>query len=197
MLKKIAVLQLAMLMSISLVACGDNKPDEKSAPSKVQMTIQIENGRYVDITGLSVTSDTRVNATEELENPEAVGVSSILTGDYEGTLRSGDYITIELETDDPKFYATSDESTENKEGVQKFVFNVMDTNGTNKNFRDIELKDGAYYIITNDEIKMFDNAEDGQNSELSLYGNYIKNSQGASEQSSESEEVNTDTNTES
>lgn len=186
-----AILQLVMLMQIGLSACGKEEIVEEPKPDKEQMTIQIENGRYVNITGLSITSDTRVSANEEISNPEAVGVSSILTGDYEGTLHSGDYITIELEVDDPRFYASTDEQTGEEKGVQKFVFNVMDTNGATKNFRGIELKDGAYYIITAKDVLMFDSAKDGQASEYSIYGNHINDKQ--SIENGESTETITET----
>ena len=174
MYKKIAAIQLALTLALSLVACGEEEVVEKPTASDVEMTIQIENGRYVNITGLSITSDTRVDEDEQINKPENTGVSSVL-GDiveYETTLHSGDVLTVQLSTPDPNFYKETDDSG-NVTGVQKFVFTVIDNNGNAQVYNDIELMDGAYYIITSDGVYTFDNESDAHSSGYSLYGNYI------------------------
>lgn len=148
-LKKISCIAVGCAMALSLVACGKEEVQEKPEASSVQMTISIINDRDVDITGLSIYSDTRVDADEQTNAPENTGVSSLLNeGDV---LTPGDTAKVTLTVDDPMFNATQDENG-NTVGEQKFVISVTDVNGNTENYSGVSLTDGATFTISNSGI---------------------------------------------
>ena len=77
-------------------------------------------------------------------NPENNGVKSLL-GDDE--LKHGDVAEISLTIDDPNFHAVENGNGEIV-GVQKFKIIATDRNGGVRTYNEIELKDGAWYVIT-------------------------------------------------
>lgn len=148
-LKKITCIAVGCVMALSLVACGKEEVQEKPEASSVQMTISIINDRDVDITGLSIYSDSRVDADEQTNAPENTGVSSLLNeGDV---LTPGDTAKVTLTVDDPMFNATQDENG-NTVGEQKFVISVTDVNGNTESYNDISLSDGATFTISDNGI---------------------------------------------
>ena len=144
-LKKMALVTVGCALALSLVACGKEEVQEKPEAQPIQMTVSIINDRDVDITGLSIYSDARVDANEQTTNPENAGVSSLLKdGDV---LTPGDTAKVTLTVDDPMFNATEDESGATV-GEQKFAVDVVDINGNVNTYTGISLSDGATFTIS-------------------------------------------------
>lgn len=144
-LKKMALVTVGCALALSLVACGNEEVQEKPEAQSIQMTVSIINDRDVDITGVSIYSDARVDANEQTTNPENAGVSSLLKdGDV---LTPGDTIKVTLTVDDPMFNATEDESGATV-GEQKFAVDVVDINGNVNTYTGISLSDGATFTIS-------------------------------------------------
>lgn len=144
-LKKMALVTIGCALALSLVACGQEEVQEKPEAQSIQMTVSIINDRDVDITGVSIYSDARVDANEQTTNPENAGVSSLLKdGDV---LTPGDTVKVTLTVDDPMFNATEDESGATV-GEQKFAFDVVDINGNVNTYTGISLSDGATFTIS-------------------------------------------------
>lgn len=144
-LKKMALVTVGCALALSLVACGKEEVQEKPEAQSIQMTVSIINDRDVDITGLSIYSDARVDANEQTTNPENAGVSSLLKdGDV---LTPGDTVKVTLTVDDPMFNATEDESGATV-GEQKFAVDVVDINGNVNTYTGISLSDGATFTIS-------------------------------------------------
>lgn len=144
-LKKMALVTVGCALALSLVACGKEEVQEKPEAQSIQMTVSIINDRDVDITGVSLYSDARVDANEQTTNPENAGVSSLLKdGDV---LTPGDTVKITLTVDDPMFNATEDESGATV-GEQKFAVDVVDINGNVNTYTGISLSDGATFTIS-------------------------------------------------
>lgn len=144
-LKKMALVTVGCALVLSLVACGKEEVQEKPEAQPIQMTVSIINDRDVDITGLSIYSDARVDANEQTTNPENAGVSSLLKdGDV---LTPGDTAKVTLTVDDPMFNATEDESGATV-GEQKFAVDVVDINGNVNTYTGISLSDGATFTIS-------------------------------------------------
>lgn len=144
-LKKMALVTVGCALVLSLVACGKEEVQEKPEAQPIQMTVSIINNRDVDITGLSIYSDARVDANEQTTNPENAGVSSLLKdGDV---LTPGDTAKVTLTVDDPMFNATEDESGATV-GEQKFAVDVVDINGNVNTYTGISLSDGATFTIS-------------------------------------------------
>lgn len=143
-LKKMALVTVGCALALSLVACGE-EVQEKPEAQPIQMTVSIINDRDVDITGVSIYSDARVDANEQTTNPENAGVSSLLKdGDV---LTPGDTVKVTLTVDDPMFNATEDESGATV-GEQKFAVDVVDINGNVNTYTGISLSDGATFTIS-------------------------------------------------
>lgn len=144
-LKKMALVTVGCALALSLVACGEEEVQEKPEAQSIQMTVSIINDRDVDITGVSIYSDARVDANEQTTNPENAGVSSLLKdGDV---LTPGDTVKVNLTVDDPMFNATEDESGATV-GEQKFAVDVVDINGNVNTYTGISLSDGATFTIS-------------------------------------------------
>lgn len=144
-LKKMALVTVGCALALSLVACGNEEVQEKPEAQPIQMTVSIINDRDVDITGVSIYSDARVDANEQTTNPENAGVSSLLKdGDV---LTPGDTVKVTLTVDDPMFNATEDESGATV-GEQKFAVDVVDINGNVNTYTGISLSDGATFTIS-------------------------------------------------
>ena len=144
-LKKMALVTVGCALALSLVACGEEEVQEKPEAQPIQMTVSIINDRDVDITGVSIYSDARVDANEQTTNPENAGVSSLLKdGDV---LSHGDTVKVTLTVDDPMFNATEDESGATV-GEQKFAVDVVDINGNVNTYTEISLSDGATFTIS-------------------------------------------------
>lgn len=144
-LKKMALVTVGCALALSLVACGEEEVQEKPEAQSIQMTVSIINDRDVDITGVSIYSDARVDANEQTTNPENAGVSSLLKdGDV---LTPGDTVKVTLTVDDPMFNATEDESGATV-GEQKFAVDVVDINGNVNTYTGISLSDGATFTIS-------------------------------------------------
>lgn len=144
-LKKMALVTVGCALALSLVACGTEEVQEKPEAQSIQMTVSIINDRDVDITGVSIYSDARVDANEQTTNPENAGVSSLLKdGDV---LTPGDTVKVTLTVDDPMFNATEDESGATV-GEQKFAVDVVDINGNVNTYTGISLSDGATFTIS-------------------------------------------------
>lgn len=144
-LKKMALVTVGCALALSLVACGKEEVQEKPEAQPIQMTVSIINDRDVDITGVSIYSDARVDANEQTTNPENAGVSSLLKdGDV---LTPGDTVKVTLTVDDPMFNATEDESGATV-GEQKFAVDVVDINGNVNTYTGISLSDGATFTIS-------------------------------------------------
>ena len=144
-LKKMALVTVGCALALSLVACGNEEVQEKPEAQSIQMTVSIINDRDVDITGVSIYSDARVDANEQTTNPENAGVSSLLKdGDV---LTPGDTVKVTLTVDDPMFNATEDESGATV-GEQKFAVDVVDINGNFNTYTGISLSDGATFTIS-------------------------------------------------
>lgn len=144
-LKKMALVTVGCALALSLVACGEEEVQEKPEAQSIQMTVSIINDRDVDITGVSIYSDARVDANEQTTNPENAGVSSLLKdGDV---LTPGDTVKVTLTVDDPMFNATEDESGATV-GEQKFAVDVVDINGNVNTYTEISLSDGATFTIS-------------------------------------------------
>lgn len=144
-LKKMALVTVGCALALSLVACGKEEVQEKPEAQSIQMTVSIINDRDVDITGVSIYSDARVDANEQTTNPENAGVSSLLKdGDV---LTPGDTVKVTLTVDDPMFNATEDESGATV-GEQKFAVDVVDINGNVNTYTGISLSDGATFTIS-------------------------------------------------
>lgn len=144
-LKKMALVTVGCALALSLVACGKEEVQEKPEAQSIQMTVSIINDRDVDITGLSIYSDARVDANEQTTNPENAGVSSLLKdGDV---LTPGDTAKVTLTVDDPMFNATEDENGATV-GEQKFAVDVVDINGNVNTYTGISLSDGATFTIS-------------------------------------------------
>ena len=144
-LKKMALVTVGCALALSLVACGEEEVQEKPEAQSIQMTVSIINDRDVDITGVSIYSDARVDANEQTTNPENAGVSSLLKdGDV---LTPGDTVKVTLTVDDPMFNATEDESGVTV-GEQKFAVDVVDINGNVNTYTEISLSDGATFTIS-------------------------------------------------
>lgn len=144
-LKKMALVTVGCALALSLVACGEEEVQEKPEAQPIQMTVSIINDRDVDITGVSIYSDARVDANEQTTNPENAGVSSLLKdGDV---LTPGDTVKVTLTVDDPMFNATEDESGATV-GEQKFAVDVVDINGNVNTYTGISLSDGATFTIS-------------------------------------------------
>lgn len=144
-LKKMALVTVGCALALSLVACGEEEVQEKPEAQPIQMTVSIINDRDVDITGVSIYSDARVDANEQTTNPENTGVSSLLKdGDV---LTPGDTVKLTLTVDDPMFNATEDESGATV-GEQKFAVDVVDINGNVNTYTGISLSDGATFTIS-------------------------------------------------
>lgn len=144
-LKKMALVTVGCALALSLVACGKEEVQEKPEAQSIQMTVSIINDRDVDITGVSIYSDARVDANEQTTNPENAGVSSLLKdGDV---LTPGDTVKVTLTVDDPMFNATEDESGATV-GEQKFAVDVVDINGNINTYTGISLSDGATFTIS-------------------------------------------------
>lgn len=144
-LKKMALVTVGCALALSLVACGNEEVQEKPEAQSIQMTVSIINDRDVDITGVSIYSDARVDADEQTTNPENAGVSSLLKdGDV---LTPGDTVKVTLTVDDPMFNATEDESGATV-GEQKFAVDVVDINGNVNTYTGISLSDGATFTIS-------------------------------------------------
>ena len=144
-LKKMALVTVGCALALSLVACGKEEVQEKPEAQPVQMTVSIINDRDVDITGVSIYSDARVDANEQTANPENAGVSSLLKdGDV---LTPGDTVKVTLTVDDPMFNTTEDESGATV-GEQKFAVDVVDINGNVNTYTGISLSDGATFTIS-------------------------------------------------
>lgn len=144
-LKKMALVTVGCALALSLVACGNEEVQEKPEAQSIQMTVSIINDRDIDITGVSIYSDARVDANEQTTNPENAGVSSLLTdGDV---LTPGDTVKVTLTVDDPMFNATEDESGATV-GEQKFAVDVVDINGNVNTYTGISLSDGATFTIS-------------------------------------------------
>lgn len=144
-LKKMALVTVGCALALSLVACGTEEVQEKPEAQPIQMTVSIINDRDVDITGVSIYSDARVDANEQTTNPENAGVSSLLKdGDV---LTPGDTVKVTLTVDDPMFNATEDESGATV-GEQKFAVDVVDINGNVNTYTGISLSDGATFTIS-------------------------------------------------
>lgn len=144
-LKKMALVTVGCALALSLVACGKEEVQEKPEAQPIQMTVSIINDRDVDITGVSIYSDARVDANEQTTNPENAGVSSLLKdGDV---LTPGDTAKVTLTVDDPMFNATEDESGDTV-GEQKFAVDVVDINGNVNTYTGISLSDGATFTIS-------------------------------------------------
>ena len=144
-LKKMALVTVGCALALSLVACGNEEVQEKPEAQSIQMTVSIINDRDVDITGVSIYSDARVDANEQTTNPENAGVSSLLKdGDV---LTPGDTVKVTLTVDDPMFNATEDESGATV-GEQKFAVDVVDINGNVNTYTGISLSDGATFTIS-------------------------------------------------
>lgn len=144
-LKKMALVTVGCALALSLVACGEEEVQEKPEAQPIQMTVSIINDRDVDITGVSIYSDARVDANEQTTNPENAGVSSLLKdGDV---LTPGDTVKVTLTVDDPMFNATEDESGATV-GEQRFAVDVVDINGNVNTYTGISLSDGATFTIS-------------------------------------------------
>ena len=144
-LKKMALVTVGCALALSLVACGKEEVQEKPEAQSIQMAVSIINDRDVDITGLSIYSDARVDANEQTTNPENAGVSSLLKdGDV---LTPGDTAKVTLTVDDPMFNATENESGATV-GEQKFAVDVVDINGNVNTYTGISLSDGATFTIS-------------------------------------------------
>lgn len=144
-LKKMALVTVGCALALSLVACGQEEVQEKPEAQPIQMTVSIINDRDVDITGVSIYSDARVDANEQTTNPENAGVSSLLKdGDV---LTPGDTVKVTLTVDDPMFNTTEDESGATV-GEQKFAVDVVDINGNVNTYTGISLSDGATFTIS-------------------------------------------------
>lgn len=144
-LKKMALVTVGCALALSLVACGQEEVQEKPEAQSIQMTVSIINDRDVDITGVSIYSDARVDSNEQTTNPENAGVSSLLKdGDV---LTPGDTVKVTLTVDDPMFNATEDESGATV-GEQKFAVDVVDINGNVNTYTGISLSDGATFTIS-------------------------------------------------
>lgn len=144
-LKKMALVTVGCALALSLVACGTEEVQEKPEAQSIQMTVSIINDRDVDITGVSIYSNARVDANEQTTNPENAGVSSLLKdGDV---LTPGDTAKVTLTVDDPMFNATEDESGATV-GEQKFAVDVVDINGNVNTYTGISLSDGATFTIS-------------------------------------------------
>lgn len=144
-LKKMALVTVGCALALSLVACGKEEVQEKPEAQSIQMTVSIINDRDVDITGVSIYSDARVDANEQTTNPENAGVSSLLKdGDV---LTPGDTVKVTLTVDDPMFNTTEDESGATV-GEQKFAVDVVDINGNVNTYTGISLSDGATFTIS-------------------------------------------------
>lgn len=156
-IKRIAPVVMAGVMIFSLTACG-NKGNEAAPEVKpVNMVVYIENDRDVDITGLSVYSDVRVDEKQQQDNPENTGVSSLLGEDK---LTPGDVVEIKLTVDDPMANAKQAEDG-TVTGEQKFVVAVTDINGNAIEYTGQTLKNDCYLVITDTGIDMYDSYELG------------------------------------
>lgn len=144
-LKKMALVTVGCALALSLVACGKEEVQEKPEAQPTSMTISIVNDRDVDITGVSIYSDVRVDTDEQTNSPENTGVSSLLNdGDV---LTPGDTIKVSLTVDDPMFNTTKDESGA-VVGEQKFAVDIVDINGNVNTYTGISLSDGATFTIS-------------------------------------------------
>lgn len=144
-LKKMALVTVGCALALSLVACGKEEVVEEPKAQPTSMTISIVNDRDVDITGVSIYSDVRVDAEEQTTSPENTGVSSLLNdGDV---LTPGDTIKVSLTVDDPMFNTTKDESGA-VVGEQKFAVDIVDINGNVNTYTGISLSDGTTFTIS-------------------------------------------------
>lgn len=147
--KGLTAVILAGTMAIGLTACGEKKQEvEQIEVPKVDMHVTVENGLDVNIVGLSISSDTRVDDNEQVNNPENTYVTSILDGNV---LDPGDSVSVDLTVDDPTFHqATAEDGTVT--GVQKFIITVTDINGNVNYYTEQDLNDGAYFTVTKDGL---------------------------------------------
>lgn len=156
-IKRIAPVVMAGVMVFSLTACGDKGNEVAPEVKPVNMVVYIENDRDVDITGLSVYSDVRVDEKQQQDNPENTGVSSLLGEDK---LTPGDVVEIKLTVDDPMANAKQAEDG-TVTGEQKFVVAVTDINGNSIEYTGQTLKNDCYLVITDNGIDMYDSYELG------------------------------------
>lgn len=141
--EKIASIVLGCSMVLSLAACGKQEVVETPEAEPVAMSISIINDKDIDITGISIYSDTRVDADEQTSDPENTGVTSLLGSDV---LTPGDTLKVNLTVDDPMFNTTTDEEG-NTVGEQKFVIAVTDINGNVNAYSGMSLRDGIVYTV--------------------------------------------------
>lgn len=157
--KGLTAVILAGTMAVGLTACGEKEQEvEQVEVPKVEMHVTVENGLDVNIVGLSISSDTRVDDNEQVNNPENTYVTSILDGNE---LNPGDSVSIDLTVDDPTFHQTTAEDG-TVTGIQKFIITVTDINGNVNYYTEQDLNDGAYFTVTKNGLNFESHGMEGK-----------------------------------